>query len=152
MENSKYNATVYELRLKRTRRSVTTPLLGQMVSSPAAVAVLATALFGNEPTEVLVVFLLNARNKLIGFAEVGRGGVTSVACKPGDIFRHALVAGAASLVLVHNHPSDDTTPSPEDVKLTRQVQQAGALLGVDVLDHIVVGESGAFSFREHGIF
>ena len=72
--------------------------------------------------------------------------------RPREIFRQALLVGAPALILYHNHPSGDPTPSHEDVQITRQVAEAGDLLGVRVLDHLVLGAEGFASLKERGLF
>ncbi|MEY4513595.1 MAG: hypothetical protein RLZZ450_5717 [Pseudomonadota bacterium] len=101
-------------------------------------------------TESVWVLLLDARAKLIGVHECARGGITSARVQVGDVFRAALVAGAPSILLAHNHPSGDCTPSPEDFAFTTAVRKAGQLLGVNVLDHVVIACSGFYSFVDAG--
>ena len=111
----------------------------RIISGPADVFSL---LFGEmallEQEEVRVV-LLNARNELIATKLVYQGNVNSVVVRTGDIFREAIREAAPTVVVVHNHPSGDPSPSAEDTKLTRDVVQAGKMLGIEVLDHVVLG-------------
>lgn len=95
--------------------------------------------------EIFYVLCLNVRNQLIGEpVEVARGTVCGVEVHPREVFRAAIRASAAGIVLAHNHPSGDPTPSVEDVELTRRLREAGTLLGIPVVDHVVVT---ATSFR-----
>lgn len=148
-----YTATVYELRIKRMRHKVALESpLGIELPAPSVAARIATRLFADEPTECVVVFHLTVRNKVIGFTEVARGGIASVGVKPSDVFRPVLVSGAPSLVIVHNHPSGEAAPSHEDIVFTKAVVEAGRILGINVLDHVVVAENDAYySFTEHGL-
>lgn len=91
-----------------------------------------------EVTEVILVVFLNGQNRPIGLQEVSRGGLHGCAVTPADVFRGAIVAGASAIILAHNHPSGDSTPSREDVKMTRDVLVAGDILGISVVDHLVV--------------
>ena len=81
---------------------------------------------------------------------VYQGGLNSLVVRLADVFRDAVARGAAAIILVHNHPSGDPTPSPEDVRMTEEAIRAGELLGIDVLDHLVVGDSYV-SLREKGL-
>ena len=102
--------------------------------------------------EEIHVLLLNTRHHLIKRSLVVRGGLNSAAVEPRELFREAVKASAAGIVLVHNHPSGDPEPSEDDVRLTRRLDEAGKLLGIAVLDHLVVSKGGYVSLREHGLF
>ena len=80
-----------------------------------------------------------------------KGGVNTLIVRPADFFRSALRENAVAFIMAHNHPSGDPQPSPEDVNVTRQVIQAGNLLGISVLDHIVIGRGQYVSMRERGL-
>ena len=106
--------------------------------------------------EMLVVILLNTRNRIIDRVMVSLGIQDSSLVHPREVFRPAILKSAASVVLVHNHPSGDPTPSAEDIRVTRQLVQAGAIVGIQVLDHIIIGRpegvsKGYLSFRESGL-
>ena len=88
--------------------------------------------------EQLRVVLLDAKNHVLGVTLVYQGGVNAISVRLADCFREAVRLGAMAVILVHNHPSTDPTPSPEDVRLTAEAGRAGDLLGIDVLDHIMV--------------
>jgi DNA repair protein RadC len=100
--------------------------------------------------ECFVVLLLDGRHRLIREELVSRGTLTASLVHPREVFRPALAACAAALILVHNHPSGDPTPSPEDREVTRRLARAGDILGVAVVDHVVVAERGYRSLREEG--
>ncbi len=89
--------------------------------------------------ESLRVVLLNTKNLVLGIREVYRGTVDSARVRPAEVFRDAVRETCPALVVVHNHPSGDPTPSPDDIAVTRDLIAAGALLGIEVLDHIVIG-------------
>jgi len=101
--------------------------------------------------EHLRVILLNTRNQVLRVVEVVRGSVNSAQVRIAEIFREAVRENAVGLILVHNHPSGDPSPSPDDIALTRQVVQAGELLDIRVLDHIIVGAGAYVSLREMGV-
>ena len=122
-----------------------------LIEAPeAAGAYLATAL-ATELREVMGGLLLDAKNRLIHDEVVFRGGVTSASVQPGPLLRVAVLEGAAGLVLYHNHPSGDPTPSPEDRATTARFVAAGEAVGVPVRDHVVVGRGRWFSFRREGL-
>jgi DNA repair protein RadC len=96
------------------------------------------------------VLLLDGRHRLIGEAEVSVGTLTASLVHPREVFREAICAAAAAVVLVHNHPSGDPSPSGEDRRVTERLVSAGGLLGIPVVDHLIIAEGGHFSFREAG--
>lgn len=103
--------------------------------------------------EQLRVVLLDTKHHIIGCSLVYQGGLNAVSIRLADCFREAVRAGAAALVLAHNHPSGDPTPSPEDVAVTVDAARIGTLLGIDVLDHVIVGRADRHvSLRERGLF
>jgi len=104
-------------------------------------------LIGQEQEE-LRVLALDARQRLLARFVSAVGLVNVVHVSPRDIFRRALREGAVSVIIAHNHPSGDPTPSEEDVQLTRRLRAAGELLGVPMLDHLIVAEEGFYSFTE----
>ncbi|MBU7047702.1 MAG: DNA repair protein RadC [Theionarchaea archaeon] len=103
------------------------------------------------PQEEFRVMLLNAKQKLIRVETVSLGSLDKALVEPRDVFRPAITFNAASLVIVHNHPSGDTQPSEQDVLLTRELCMCGIILGIDVLDHIIIGVRDHVSFRERGL-
>jgi len=109
--------------------------------SRSAAAVL-HALLDDAPTEKLVVLYLNGQNGLMGVEVVAIGGMHACPTVPKDVFRGAIVAGAAGIILGHNHPSGDPTPSKEDVEVTKMLGEAGKLLGIAVVDHVIVSANG----------
>ncbi len=95
--------------------------------------------------------LLDTKNRLIREASVSTGSLTASLVHPRETFKSAVRESAAAVIFVHNHPSGDTKPSQEDILLTRRLVQAGDLLGIKVLDHVIVGDGGHFSFRDSGL-
>jgi len=100
------------------------------------------------PTEEFRALFLDARNRLIADEELGRGDVRGVSIFPASVLRRALQLHASGIILVHNHPSGDPTPSVADITLTREIQQAAAMLNITVQDHIVLGRGGFASMRQ----
>jgi DNA repair protein RadC len=99
-----------------------------------------------------LVIALNTKNRLIRMYEVSVGSLNATIVHPRELFKDAVRLSAASVVVVHNHPSGDPTPSAADIQLTRRLVKAGDVLGIDVLDHVVIGTAGEFSsLREMGL-
>lgn len=101
--------------------------------------------------EELWVILLDTRNQLISTEKIYRGSVNASQVRVGELFKAAVKSNAPSILVVHNHPSGDPTPSPEDVALTRSVIQAGKMLDIEVLDHIVIGSNRCISLKERNL-
>jgi DNA repair protein RadC len=100
-----------------------------------------------EQREHFLVLLLNARHEVIGRETVSIGSLNASIVHPREVFKPAVVASAASVVLVHNHPSGDPEPSEEDLTITKRLVEAGELLGIQVLDHVIVAGRGVVSLR-----
>lgn len=98
------------------------------------------------------VLLLDTQNRIVRDLEVTRGTLDASLVHPREVFRRAIAASAAAVILVHNHPSGDHAPSAEDRAVTRQLRAAGETVGIAVLDHVIVGESGYTSFVEAGLW
>lgn len=119
-------------------------------SSKDAAPIMRT-LLRDEVVENFLVLLLTVKNQVLGFDLVSKGGVGGCAMQPADVFRGAIIGGAAKVILGHNHPSGDPKPSPEDLELTERLVQAGKLLGIEVLDHIIIGEKDFYSMADTGV-
>ena len=101
--------------------------------------------------EQMRVLLMNIKNKVVAQRTVYQGNVNNSIVRPAEVFRHAVIESAPSIIVVHNHPSADPTPSAEDVNITRELVQAGRLLGINLLDHIVIGGDQWISLKEKGL-
>ncbi len=101
--------------------------------------------------EVFCVLTLNTKNKLIRRHLVSLGTLNSSLVHPREVFRAAVKDSAASVIVAHNHPSGDSSPSAEDIKITRKLIEAGRCIGIDVLDHLIIGDGPALSLRESGL-
>ena len=94
---------------------------------------------------------LSTRNKIISAQMIYQGNINTVIVRPAEIFRPAIIDNACAIILAHNHPSGDPSPSPEDVKITSELVQAGKLLGIDVLDHLVICKEKFVSLKDRGL-
>jgi len=106
----------------------------------------------NPECECLVVFILNTRRRVKGHYMVSIGTMDTILVHPREIFRLAIMASAAAIIVCHNHPSGDPTPSEADIKITRDLIRAGQLLKIEVLDHIIMGQPNHTSLRSLGYF
>jgi DNA repair protein RadC len=129
-----------------------------LLDTPEAVANLLREANRLRRVETFQIVLLNTRRRLIRVAEVTDGTLDTLLVHPREVFEKAIAAGAAALVLAHNHPSGDPTPSEADIKVTRDLIRAGQLLKIDVLDHVIIGRASQerpkdyVSLRELGYF
>ena len=112
----------------------------------------ATNPYFNPECECLVVLMLNTRRRVKGHQLVTIGTMDTLLVHPREVFRGAVIASAAAVVLMHNHPSGDPTPSEADIKITRDLIRAGQLMKIEVLDHVIMGNPGRSSLRETGYF
>ena len=119
---------------------------------PAAVAEYYMETLRHEEQEVLVLTMLNSKGKLIRDTVISRGTVNASLISPREIFIEAIRQQAVSILLLHNHPSGVPDPSRDDVLLTERVKRAGAMLGIELLDHIIIGDRQAVSMREQGFW
>ena len=120
------------------------------LSSPRAVAEFLLPQFGNRPVEQFGVLLLDTKHRVLRAAVLSIGTLDASIVHPREVFREAAAAGAAAIVLFHNHPSGDPEPSDDDVRLTERLMAAGVLMGIDVIDHVVLADAKYYSFRENG--
>lgn len=121
------------------------------VTSPRAVAELLLPQYGNRTVEQFGVVLLDTKRRVLRITIVSVGTLDSSIVHPREVFREATAAGAAALVLFHNHPSGDPEPSAEDVQLTHRLMAAGVLMGIDVIDHVILADVRYCSLREKGL-
>ena len=104
--------------------------------------------FLGQNQEVAVALLLNIKLEVIGRENISKGGIISAHVEPRDVFRPAVKRGATGVILIHNHPSGDPTPSEDDIYATKQIEQCGELIGIKVIDHIIIGHGRFASLRE----
>jgi DNA repair protein RadC len=123
-----------------------------VLETPEAVAGLVKGRLGGKKKEHFLVLLLDTRNQLIKLAEISVGSLDASIVHPREVYKEAIAASAASVIFVHNHPSGDPTASEDDIKLTRGLVEAGAILGIEVLDHIIIGDKKYLSLKREGLF
>jgi DNA repair protein RadC len=141
----------YDLRMERIALADQVAPYGMTVASSYTVAEIATHLIGHCPQEVAIAIHLNSRMRVTGYHEFGRGSSTACPVDPCTLFRVAILAGATAIIIAHNHPSGDPSPSCEDNALTQRVRKSGDLLGVKLVDHVIVGGEGNFySYLDKG--
>ncbi len=121
------------------------------VSSPADAAALVMEDLRHRMKEHFQVLLLDTKNKVVGIEEVSVGSLNASLIHPREVFRPAIRKACACIILVHNHPSGDPTPSREDLEVTRRLCEAGRLVGIEVLDHVVIGDGRYISLKEKGL-
>jgi DNA repair protein RadC len=121
------------------------------INSPADAAALVQYEMGLLEREHLRTLLLDRRNRVLEMVEIYQGSVSSSQVRVGEVFQAAVGRTASAIIVIHNHPSGDPTPSPDDVAVTRAIVQAGKLLDIDVLDHLVIGQGKWVSLKERGL-
>ena len=137
-----------ELRLVYSRGRYLAP--PPQIGNPADAAALLMDRLGRESVEVCCLLLLNTKHHVIATHELSRGTLDSCSVHPRDVFKAALVANAAAVIVAHNHPSGDPTPSPDDFTVCNRLRQAAELMGIDLLDFLIIGDGRYHSFREAG--
>ena len=123
-----------------------------VVKTPEDVAALVQGRLSDKKKEYFLALLLDTRNQLIRVAEVSVGSLDSSIVHPREVFKEAISASAASVIFVHNHPSGDPQASDDDVNLTKRLAEAGGIIGIDVLDHIIIGDRKYLSLKREGVF
>ena len=150
--------TKYKTKLTENKRvvlekevSMNYPALSHIIRSPEDVVELGREFMHihEEPEEYMYMICMNTKNKVIGVFEISHGNVNSSIVGTREVFQKALLANAVSIILMHNHPSGDPSPSREDVEVTKRMVEAGKIVGVQVLDHIVIGDKYT-SMKEKG--
>jgi len=145
-ERPEYQRALAELRQVWERHSG-----AWRISSEQEAAAYAMPLLAGEIKEGLWVLLLDTRNQVLGMPRIYYGSVNGSLIRVGEIFRPAIMAEAAAMIVFHNHPSGDPSPSPEDVAVTRAIVEAGKLLDISVLDHIIIGAGQFVSLKARGL-
>ena len=104
-----------------------------------------------EAQEVFGILVLNIKNKIVAAHEVSRGTLNTSMVHPREVFKPAVLHNAAAIICFHNHPSGDPEPSKEDIEMTKLLVGAGKIIGIEILDHIIVGDDGYVSLKERGM-
>jgi DNA repair protein RadC len=123
-----------------------------VIKTPDDVAGLVKGRLKGKKKEHFLALLLDTRNQLIKVAEISVGSLDTSIVHPREVFKEAISASAASVIFVHNHPSGDPTASEDDIKLTKRLAEAGGIMGIDVLDHIIVCDKNHLSLKREGLF
>jgi len=123
-----------------------------LVKTPEEVVRLVRNRLKDKQKEHFLALLLNTRNQLIKVAEISIGSLDTSIVHPREVFKEAISASAASAIFAHNHPSGDPTASEDDIKLTKRLAEAGEIIGIDVLDHIIIGDNSYVSLKREGLF
>lgn len=148
----------YKTKLTETKRvtlekevSMNCPDLVSVIRSPEDATTIGKGFMHihENPEEYMYMICMNTKNRVIGVFEISHGSVNSSIVSPREIFQKALLANAVSIIVMHNHPSGDPKPSPEDIEVTKRIVEAGKIIGVQVLDHIIVGDQYV-SLKEKG--
>jgi DNA repair protein RadC len=139
------------LDLVRLLAAILRPKQRERIRSPADAAALLMIEMGHLDQEELRTVLLNTKNHVVGIVTIYRGSIDRSLVRVSEIYKPALRRNSAAIIVVHNHPSGEPEPSPEDVLLTRHLVDAGKLLEIDCLDHLVIGQGRWISMRERGL-
>ena len=121
------------------------------VKDPQTIVKAVRASIKDKAKEHFKLILLNPRNKILGISTISIGTLNASLVHPREVFKDAVKHSAASIVLAHNHPSGDPEPSEDDLTITKRLTEAGKIFGVEVIDHVIVGKDGFFSFKEKGL-
>ena len=125
-------------------------VIGRVATRPSEVVPALMTILQDEPAEIFAILCLTTKYRVIAYHEVGRGTIDSVLVHPREVFKAALLAHAAAIIAVHQHPSGDPTPSSGDFDVTKRLAAAGDLLGIPLLDHLIIGDGRFCSFKELG--
>ena len=137
-------------RIELVREAGPSDVPGKILSDSVGVARVLAPEFEGLDREKFIVLLLDAKHRVIGVNTVSIGSLTASIVHPREVFKPVIAGNAAAIILAHNHPSGDSAPSPEDVELTKRLREAGELLGIRVLDHVILGEGSHYSFVDAG--
>jgi len=127
------------------------PKFGEKIKKPETVFNLLKNEIGNKMKENFYILSLTTRNNLIGVDKVSTGTLSASLAHPREVFLPAIKNSASTVIIVHNHPSGDTQPSEDDLEITKRLVEAGKILGIDVVDHIIVAKDNYFSFKDKGL-
>lgn len=151
MNITKYNTMLEGTKLTLVKEK-TTRYPAQSLNNPDAIIDCMNEVFNLNKMSEEYIYLLcfNTKLSLQGVFEVSHGTVNMSITDPSIIFKKALLCNAASIAIIHNHPSGDCTPSQQDIEITDRIQKAGELLNIQLIDHLIVGNPGYFSLKETG--
>ena len=150
--------TMYTTKLTENKRvvlekevSMNYPLLTHKITSPGDAVEIGKEFMRihEKPEEYMYMICMSTKNKVIGVFEISHGTVNSSLVSAREVYQKALLANAVSIIVMHNHPSGECTPSREDIDVTKRLVEAGKIVGIEVLDHIIIGD-GYSSLKEKG--
>ena len=121
------------------------------INTPKDIADILIPQYRYATQENFIIVLLNAKNNIISIEDIFKGSIDTSIAEPKEIFREALKYPTSAIILAHNHPSGDTTPSIEDIYVTKRIVEAGKILGIRILDHIIIGDNNFFSLKQNGL-
>ena len=121
------------------------------IKDPQSVVKAIRASIKDKAKEHFKLILLNPRNRIIGISTISIGTLNASLVHPREVFKDAITHSAASVVLAHNHPSGDPEPSEDDIKITKKLVESGKILGIEVIDHIIIGKNNFCSYKERGL-
>lgn len=133
------------------KRFKVSELIQVKISKPSDVAELVLDELRMLRQEVLLLITLDTKNKVISKKEIFKGGLNSSLVHPREIFREAVKDSAASIIICHNHPSGDPTPSKDDINITTRLKECGKMMGIELLDHLIIGDNRFISLKEKDI-
>jgi DNA repair protein RadC len=144
--------SIFEVvRIKQEIKESLEPFALYQIRSPQDAQELAAAQIADEDREVFLVMMLNTKNQVIGLHRAHVGSLNASIVHPRDVMKSAILNNAASIIVSHQHPSGDTTPSREDIEVTKRLAEAGKIIGIEVLDHVIVSHTGKHvSLKEKG--
>ncbi len=124
-----------------------------VIKSPTEVYQAAKQLLAlhEKPQEHFCILCLNTKNKIVGVHTISIGSLNASIVHPREVFKAAILNNASRIICLHNHPSGDPEPSKEDIEITRRLVEAGEILGIEVLDHVIIGEQRYLSMKERGL-
>ena len=147
-KKSKHYIPLYQIRLVRDGSMQSDR---KIIKTPEDAYQILKRYFEDLPTEHFVALLLNTKNHVIALSPVSIGSLNASIVHPRELFQRAILGNCAAVILSHNHPSGDPTPSPEDIELSRKLCEAGKVLDIAVLDHLVIGDACFVSLKERGM-
>ena len=132
------------------RVSVASEMQKFKISSPQDIGNVYTEELRYKKKEIFRVVLLNTKNVIIGSKDISEGSLNASIVHPREVFLEAIKKSANKMILMHNHPSGDPTPSSEDINITKRLISAGQIVGIEILDHVIIGDGSFYSFKENG--
>ncbi len=123
-----------------------------VVKTPEDIVALVKGRLKGKKKEHFLALLLDTRNRLIKVSEISVGSLDTSIVHPREVFKEAISASAAAVIFVHNHPSGDAEASEDDIKLTKRLAEVGEIMGIDVLDHVIIGDKNFLSLKREGVF